>query len=75
MITFTEAMDDPAIFAGYFHDPNTWRAWRTLAKVIFGEPLTPDELQIYNDCAQRSDTPTSGFDELWAVCGRGPAKA
>jgi hypothetical protein len=54
LITLSRALTDPALFGGTFAAPSFW-TWRTLAKVIDGEPLTePREIELFKECTGRT---------------------
>lgn len=46
-ISFTEAMDSPMLFRPWFSPPESWVAWRVVAKAIFAEPMTPNEAEVF----------------------------
>ena len=41
-----QALDDPQVFGPFFRGP-TWGAWRVFLAVLFGLPLTSEQLAIY----------------------------
>jgi hypothetical protein len=52
-ITLTAAMSEPTLFGKIFAAPSFW-PWRTLAKLIDGEPLTePREIELFEQCSGR----------------------
>jgi hypothetical protein len=62
-------------------DPNlldlgapSWAAWRPLLLSALGEPLLPDELELYRRFTGRSKAPTKRVDEAWIVAGRRAGK-
>lgn len=64
-----EALDEPEIF-GNIIAGETWAAWRALLIAARGEPLTPEELEVFQELSQRKDPPTQPCKELWAIVGR-----
>src|SRR5262245_50535445 len=66
-ITFSEAFD--TVFADWFAGP-TWAAWRVVGKVIFAEPLTDDELEVFQKFTGRTIAPTAPLREIWLAVGR-----
>ena len=61
-----EAMLDPALFGRTFGGP-TFAAWRTVAKIIDGVALSPEELATYRDFTQRDVPPTEPFSEAYLI--------
>jgi hypothetical protein len=46
MLTISAAVADPKVFAPFFRGPS-WDAWRAFFAVLFGLPLTDEQLAIY----------------------------
>src|SRR5713101_5286276 len=69
--TFSRAFD--TVFAEWFKGP-TWRPWRVVGKVIFGEPLDDDERQLYREFTGRTVAPTLQAKEVWLLVGRRAGK-
>lgn len=61
-----EAMLDPDLFGGSFSG-ETFRAWRTVAKILDGLPLDERELALYRQITGRQEPPTSAFSEAYLV--------
>jgi hypothetical protein len=60
LITLSRALTDPNLFGGTFGAPSFW-TWRTVAKLIDGEPLRePREIDLFKQCTGRTALPTSG---------------
>lgn len=70
-----EAMDSPKFFKRWFRDPSTWFAWRVVIKVLFGEPLSPEEFDLYREATGRTCLPTWPVVELWLGAGRRGGKS
>ena len=70
-----DAIDDPQLFAPWFRDPATWQAWRAFLCALFGLPMTPEQLTIYQQCTGRSEAPTRPASECWIPCGRRGGKS
>lgn len=66
-ITFSEVFD--TVFADWF-DGDTWRVWRVVGKALFGEPLTPEELETFTRFTGRTVGPDSPAREIWLAVGR-----
>ena len=52
-----DAIDHPKLFASFFPNKESWRAWRAFLKALFGLPLSNTERKIYLECTGRSRTP------------------
>src|SRR6266446_4260512 len=74
-LSILDACRDDAIFAKWFRDRATWQAWFSFLAVLFGLPLTPDQLAVYRQCTGRTAPPTSPFFEAWLICGRRAGKS
>lgn len=70
-----DAIDDPQLFAPWFRDPASWQAWRAFLCALFGLPMTPGQLAIYQQCTGRSEAPTTPASECWLPCGRRGGKS
>ena len=68
-----QALDDPQVFGPFFRGP-TWVVWRVFLAVLFGLPLTPEQLALYTKHTGRTMAPTSPLHEAWLVCGRRAGK-
>jgi hypothetical protein len=54
LITLSRALTDPNLFGGTFAAPSFW-PWRTVAKLIDGEPLRePREIELFRECTGRT---------------------
>jgi hypothetical protein len=60
------AMLDPDLFGATFSGP-TFEAWRTVAKMLDGLPLTESETALYQLVTHRTDAPSSPFTEAYLV--------
>jgi hypothetical protein len=70
-----DAIADPALFARWFRDPATWRAWFAFLRALFGLPLSADDLALYQQCTGRAEPAAGGYRETWLVCGRRAGKS
>jgi hypothetical protein len=59
-------MIDPNLFGGTFAGP-TFDAWRTVAKILDGLPLTEPELALYQLLTGRKVAPTVPFTEAYEI--------
>src|SRR2546425_5165219 len=53
----------------------SWATWRVCLKALFGLPLAPDELPVFERHTGRSAAPTTPVREGWLVCGRRSGKS
>lgn len=70
-----QAMDHPELWAGFFRNPETWSAWRTFLKALFGLQLDDTDLDLYRRCTGRSTVNALGHTEAWLVVGRRGGKS
>jgi hypothetical protein len=69
-----EACRDYKIFAPFFRG-ESWDAWFVFLAVLFGLPLTPEQLAIYQRFTGRTTPLTVPLSEAWLVCGRRAGKS
>src|SRR6516165_9923295 len=69
-----DAMRDENLFRAWFKDPVTWSAWRAFLCALFGLPLKPEQLAVYQRATGRVASPTKPT-EAWLVCGRRSGKS
>lgn len=74
-LTLLDALDDPRIFAPFFPNLKSWRAWRTFIAAAFGLPMDKRQYAIYQQCTGRTDRPTEQFKEIVLTCGRRGGKS
>ena len=68
-LSILDAMADPNLFGLHFKDAKTWSAWRAFLAVLFGLPLTADQLQLFRECTGRTTPSPDGHREAWLVIG------
>src|SRR5262245_24219249 len=56
------------LFGKYFSG-DSWEFWVTFCKVLFNEPLSPEQKQIYERHTGRTELPQNLTRECWAICG------
>jgi hypothetical protein len=66
MKSLYEAMLDPDLFGRTFGGP-TFAAWRTVAKILDGLPLTESERALYQQITGRTQAPDKPFREGYLV--------
>ncbi|UYW25685.1 hypothetical protein OKC48_20790 [Methylorubrum extorquens] len=69
LCSMREALEDPQIFGGVLPG-ETWQAWRVVLIASQGEPLTPEEREIYHLLSGREREPATPCKEVWGVVGR-----
>jgi hypothetical protein len=69
------AIADPKLFAPWFRDPDTWRAWHAFLAALFGLPMSDDQLATYREHTGRAEPPAAPFNEGWLICGRRAGKS
>jgi hypothetical protein len=74
-VNIIEAIADPNLFARWFRDPATWRAWFVFLRALFGLPMSQDDLALFKQCTRRDDPPAGGAREAWLVVGRRGGKS
>ena len=73
--TLLDAARDAHLFGPWFKDRDTWRAWFVFLKTLFGLPLSPKELVLYQRCTGRAQPPSTPAQEAWLVVGRRGGKS
>ena len=76
------AIHDPRLFRSYVAGSedgslDSWSAWITFLKVLYGLPLDPSEHELIRQCTGRdpSKLPAEGFGECLVLCGRRSGKS
>jgi hypothetical protein len=73
-VSLREALTDENLL-GTALQGDSWRAWRALLIAMMGEPLLPEELEIFRALTGRSEAPQERVDECWIVAGRRGGKS
>ena len=71
--TITQAMSRADIFGPFFAGPS-FDNWRVVLKAIFAEPMSPDDLAVYQRFTGRTAAPNKQFTEAALVMGRRSGK-
>jgi hypothetical protein len=80
-LNIMDTIANKGIFAPWFKKSwfsgkrETWGAWYTFLRVLFGLDLADTDLDLYRQCSGRTDKPEAGFNEAWLVCGRRAGKS
>lgn len=73
-LSFADACKDPALFGPWFSG-DTWGAWSTIDKAIFGGELSDAEFVQYAGLTGRLTPPTTPASEVWIIAGRRGGKS
>ena len=72
VLTPASAISPGGLLADYFVG-SSWDRWRALLKAAYAEPMSPRELELFHEVAER-EPPMAPVQELWAIAGRGGGK-
>jgi hypothetical protein len=72
-ISIAAALRSKQLFGNGF-EGDSWRTWKAIAKAIFAEPLTADELGLFKEVAGDRDPPAHRVNTFAAAIGRGGGK-
>ena len=73
-ISLSRALADETLFGGTFALPSFW-TWKVVAKLIDGLPLAqPREIELFKQCAGRSQLPTKPVRRMIILAGRRAVK-
>lgn len=62
-------------FRPFFKDPETWTAWETFLKTLFGLSLAKSELPLLRECTGLESGPARAFNECYIIAGRRSGKS
>ncbi len=79
-LSIMDAVGDKKVFGSWFkrawfRKDDTWDAWFSFLRVLFGLDLPEAHLTLFRTCTGRSDKPEGAFTEAWLVCGRRAGKS
>ena len=74
-IDILTAMSDPNLFGQHFKNADDWASWRAFLAALFGLPMSPEQLTIFQQCTSRTTPPPSGTTEAWIIAGRRGGKS
>jgi hypothetical protein len=74
-LSIIDACRDPAIFGPWFKDLATWSAWFTFLAVLFGLPLTTEQLETFRKHTGRKEPAPGGYLSATLVIGRRGGKS
>lgn len=67
-------MRDRALFARWF-PARSWAAWAVFLHALYGLPMGPSDLAVYQRHTGRQTPPTTPAREGWLICGRRAGKS
>jgi hypothetical protein len=73
-ISILRAMSDPKLFAPWFRG-KSWDAWRAFLAALFGLPMSPAMLEVFNRHTGRASRSSNPHREAWLCCGRRSGKS
>jgi hypothetical protein len=71
-ISRVRAWSNHRLLGSQFEAPS-WDRWRAVLKAAYAEPMTPEEITLFHEVAER-DPPTRPVRELWILAGRRAGK-
>jgi len=74
-MTILDAVRDSKLFAPWFKNPETWRAWFAYLAALFALPMDAEALALYQKHTGRREPPTEPATESWLVVGRRGGKS
>jgi hypothetical protein len=75
VISIIDACADPALFADWFKDRQSWAVWFVFLRTLFGLELDEAGLQLFRTCTGRSSPSLLGYLEVSLVIGRRGGKS
>lgn len=70
-----DAIRDKRVFGRFFGDLETWQAWMTFFRVVYGLELDEADLELFKACTGRTLKPEGPFNELHLCVGRRGGKS
>jgi phage terminase large subunit-like protein len=74
-VTLIDAVADPNLFARWFRDRDTWRAWFVFVRALFGLAMSDSDRALFAQCTGRAEPAAGGHREAWLICGRRAGKS
>ena len=66
-VSIIDFIDDEQLFAKHFRG-SSWQRWRAVLKGAFALPMTPVELELFQEAAGRRAPPRKPVRELGVLC-------
>lgn len=70
-----DVMHDPRLFASWFKDRESWRAWEAFLAALFALPMNAELEALYRKHTERTAFPTTPAREAWVIAGRRGGKS
>ena len=70
-----QAIEDEELFRPLFKNLDTWRAWLTVLRAVFGLPMPEEDLPLFQHLTGREAPPIQQVQECWLVVGRRGGKS
>jgi hypothetical protein len=74
-VNILEAVADKNLFARWFRDRDTWRAWLVFLRALFALPMDAADLALFTQYTGRPYPPAGRVREAWLVIGRRGGKS
>lgn len=74
-MTILADLDNPELFAPFFKDKATWKAWRAFLAALFALEMDAEALALYRHHTGRQMAPEQAFREAALICGRRGGKS
>ncbi len=69
------SVEDPELFGGHFQPARSWEPWKTVLRVLFGVPLSDNEVALFKAATGRSRGFAGPLTEAWLLVGRRSGKS
>ena len=73
-VSMREALADENLLGAALQG-ESWRVWRVLLIAMMGEPLEPQELEMFTVFTGRATAPGTPVEEVWGIAGRRGGKS
>ena len=67
--TILRSITDEKLFAQHFQPAESWTAWLTVLRALFGLELSPDVLPLFQKATGRTQPFSEPLTEAWLLCG------
>ena len=74
-VSILDTIGDPALFAPWFKRPESWRAWFSFLRALFGLPMGEADVATFRACTGREMPAEAGYREAWLCVGRRGGKS
>jgi hypothetical protein len=74
-LSIIDACNDERLFANWFRDKQTWKAWFAFLAALFALPMTPEQLAIFRQCTGRTEPSAAPHKSATLCIGRRGGKS